>query len=506
MGLLVENLIPQWVSLTATAGQLIVASLLLMMGQARGYERLQWFSAIGFLGAPYTLSNLTSALPGLSPSTVDLAARLGILLAGLTSGAWLLYSRVRAGLRPWAGIDRMVIVLTLISAAAGAIPGVAYRGGIELVQLPALGIRYALPRSTVMAFPVFVCLMASVLASGRHLMRGGTRRGRIFHMGAYCLAIAAAINDACVAAQIWQAPFLLDLAFLGFIFAVGMELAETLAHSAQRLKELSEDLQTRIERRTRELVEAREALDRNERFIALGQMASGIAHNVNNPLACVMTNTQFVAARLEHENQDVKEALADVLEGARRIQSTVQQLRELGAVSPLHARTRLNAVVHEAIDLTARELSGIKIELRLPQFPDVRGHPTRLTQAFVHILLNAVESFEADARRRTIRITGDILSPREVAIDIRDTGRGIAPDTLDRIFDPFFSTASEGKNGLGLSLAQSVVADIGGLIEVSSESGTGTQFRLILKTATERPAPSALPLSLDDAPQRVAND
>ncbi|GMU58830.1 MAG: hypothetical protein AMXMBFR34_05930 [Myxococcaceae bacterium] len=258
--------------------------------------------------------------------------------------------------------------------------------------------------------------------------------------------------------------------------------------------------------------ELQSQLNLASRLAAVGSLASGVAHELNNPLTWVTSNLGFAIEelqRLHQENKEAREradealdALDDARAGAERIAQIVSDLRtfarsdseELHAVSANRAVDSALAMAHNELRHRGRVVRDLK------PLPAVLANEARLCQAVLNLLLNAAWSLAASPGAiNEVRVTTFTDERGEAIIEVGDTGAGIPPDVLPRIFDPFFSTKPTGEGlGLGLSVAHSIITGIGGTIEVQSAPGQGTTFRIklpVLKRALDAPAPAPAPKS-----------
>ena len=238
------------------------------------------------------------------------------------------------------------------------------------------------------------------------------------------------------------------------------------------------------------------------RMAALGTLAAGIAHEVNNPLAYTMCNIQHLLEKvpplLTTERAEVHQLLEEALEGTRRIAQVVKQAQ---LVAP--ARPEENDVtdVRDAAEAAINRLQGplrqrAVLVADFDGLPRVTGDRGRIEQIFTTLLTNAMQSLpEGAASEHQIRIGVRQLPSDRVLIEVADTGCGIPANLQERVFQPFFTTKPIGEGtGLGLSICLGIVTALGGEVTFESEVGRGTTFRVILPT-TRRPA---LPLQETD--------
>ncbi len=252
----------------------------------------------------------------------------------------------------------------------------------------------------------------------------------------------------------------------------------------------------------RKQMEAR--LVRADRMASLGTLAAGIAHEINNPLAFTVANLGHletdVLPRLKlpgGEQDDVRKLVADAQLGATRVRDIVRQLKMFSRADE-QARPEpvdVNRVLESAISMASNE---IKHRARLVRdFTEqlmAEAHEGRLGQVMVNLLVNAAQAIpEGNVERNEIRV---LTRPHAegLAIEVRDTGSGIAAENLERLFEPFFTTKPVGVGtGLGLPICQDIVTSFGGRMEVESEVGKGSTFRVILRATTTAVRPSEPP-------------
>ena len=215
-----------------------------------------------------------------------------------------------------------------------------------------------------------------------------------------------------------------------------------------------------------------------DKLSSIGLLAAGVAHEVNTPLAVISTYSQMLAKQLMGDDQKSK-LLEKISKQTFRASEIVNSLLNFSRTSPTEfVQLDLNRVLKETLTLIEHQLqkSGITIRSSLSDAtPPVRGNAGKLQQVFLNLFLNARDAMQ----------TGGTLSVRSwgeagyAHVEVADTGLGIAPENLARIYDPFFTTKSARKGtGLGLSVTYGIVQEHNGIIEVESHVGAGTRFRL----------------------------
>ena len=237
----------------------------------------------------------------------------------------------------------------------------------------------------------------------------------------------------------------------------------------------------------------RRRVEEDQRLAAVGTLASGVAHEINNPLTYVTSNLAFVEetlAKVRGLHPDVEEAVeaaAEAALGARKVRDIVRDLRFV-ARPPDGRRIEVEPVqeIRSAITLAQAEIhrrSGL--ELHLDPCPHVLAGQGQIGQVMIHLLLNAAQSTPAGSpSTHTVRVSSRTDEEGWAAIEVADSGSGIPAAARARIFEPFFSTRPVGGGaGLGLSVCHGIVTGLGGSIDVVSEEGRGTTVRVRLPPA-----------------------
>jgi PAS domain S-box-containing protein len=238
----------------------------------------------------------------------------------------------------------------------------------------------------------------------------------------------------------------------------------------------------------------------NERLASTELLASGLAHEINNPLTYLLANLRWLERDVMQRgpNHDARHWIEAALEGAERIRSIVSDLIGLSRLNQARkAVVDVRTLLDSAVRISSSEIRGrAQLEKLYEDVPPVMANEAQLGQVFVNLLVNAAQAIPAgQADENRIRITvaptgGDVL------VSIEDTGSGIDPAIIDQIFEPFFTTKPAGKGtGLGLSICRSVVTSLGGELRVESRVGAGTTFHVELPSASGRPAAADEPFS-----------
>jgi PAS domain S-box-containing protein len=233
-------------------------------------------------------------------------------------------------------------------------------------------------------------------------------------------------------------------------------------------------------------------LVQSDRLAALGTMAAGVAHEVNNPLAYLMLNLEWIARKLPSVGKDpsslegLTAMLDEARQGARRVSTIVRELRSFSRVDD-ESRTQVDLVevVQAGIKIAGHEIRHkARIVTSFEAARPVWGNEARLEQVVINLLLNASQAMsETQAESNEIRVSVRPDGEERTVLEVFDNGEGIPLDVLPRIFDPFFTTKPVGVGtGLGLSICHGIVTSLGGHIGAYSEPGVGTTFRVVLPT------------------------
>ncbi len=257
-----------------------------------------------------------------------------------------------------------------------------------------------------------------------------------------------------------------------------LRTAEALARHAALAIENAQ-LFEREQRTIRELRQAQKQLLHSEKLATIGQMAAGIAHELNTPLTYIMGNLELL--QYHPLSQPQKEMLGSVAVGAERIRNLAQSL--LAFSRPAQEEPQPldpNDVIERSLELCHYQFlkGGVQLDKRLgPDVPRVLGFGSQLEMSLINLVVNGIHAMEGGG---TLSVTSARRGP-DAEIAVADTGQGIPEEIQPRIFEPFFTTKPEGKGtGLGLSTVQMVVDRHKGRIDVASRPSAGTTFRITL--------------------------
>ncbi|HTT23466.1 MAG TPA: ATP-binding protein [Candidatus Sulfotelmatobacter sp.] len=231
-----------------------------------------------------------------------------------------------------------------------------------------------------------------------------------------------------------------------------------------------------------ERVELESQLSQADKLSSIGLLAAGVAHEVNTPLAVISSYTQMLAKQLQGDSQK-SGLLEKITRQTFRASEIVNNLLNFSRTSGTEfASVDINKVINDTLGLLEHQFKVAKIQVEsqlTPNISSIEGNPGRLQQVFLNLFLNAKDAMAGGGKLTVATANGDVVSVR-----VSDTGSGIAPEHIQRIYDPFFTTKTspkEGQNrgtGLGLSVTYGIIQEHAGKIRVESNPGAGTTFAL----------------------------
>ena len=259
------------------------------------------------------------------------------------------------------------------------------------------------------------------------------------------------------------------------------------------------DTTVEIERREQELRDKQEQLVQAGKLATLGELTTGVAHELNNPLNNIglfVGNAVDLVELGATDKERIVREMSRAMQQVHKATEIISHLRTFGRAAPLSRDpVALGQVITQALSLVQEQLRLRAIRVTVDfgtEAPVVLGNPVQLEQVFINLLTNARDAL-AESARKEIHITTSVIA-NTVEIRFADTGPGIPPALEGRIFDPFFTTKEVGQGtGLGLSITYGIIKELGGTISVASSPGEGATFLLRLPRAHTDPVESPTP-------------
>jgi PAS domain S-box-containing protein len=254
------------------------------------------------------------------------------------------------------------------------------------------------------------------------------------------------------------------------------KLAEDEIHS------LNEVLEAKVQERTKQLRDAQEELVRKEKLVLLGQVADTVGHELRNPLGVMNNAVYFLQTVLVDADETTKEYLGIIKDEIADAERIVSDLLDAVRTKPPHSET---VVVAELMQQTLRKCNvapSVTVRLDIPEtIPVIQVDPTQMRQVFWNLITNGVEAMP-EGGALDIRVSEDPAA-KTVMISIKDSGSGIAPEHLARLFQPMFTTKAR-RVGLGLVVVKNLTQANGGSVSVESAPGKGSEFSVTLASAS----------------------
>lgn len=256
-------------------------------------------------------------------------------------------------------------------------------------------------------------------------------------------------------------------------------MTQSLGQARSELVQLTEGLEVKVAERTQRIEEMQQKLIHSEKMASLGELVAGIAHEINNPLTGIMVFTSMSIDRRELP-QEIRQDLRTVLDETQRCADIVKRLLEFSRETPpLKQDVEINQLLDSTFNFLERQVSfhNIKVMKSFEDaLPNIQADPVQLKQVFMNMLVNASQAM---ALGGDLEVATRLRPDYGVEVVVRDSGCGISEERVKYIFDPFFTTKKDG-TGLGLSVSYGIVQNHGGNIDVASEIGVGTTFRIFL--------------------------
>ncbi|WP_158514709.1 hybrid sensor histidine kinase/response regulator [Gemmatimonas phototrophica] len=486
--------------------QFSTTALLSILGRAPRWRRVRWFGAVTLTAGLYSTVDAFAALRAAESVNTSWSLQFNLVFATLHGAAWLVFTYMGPNgrwdsLPPW--VRRITIGGTLVALIA-SISGEVASAETSMLVVPAFDVNFQ--RSTLsllgnmLALVPFGFLALSMYRTWQLRMLGEPGTTAVF-IG-FTLYLLAGIEEFLVAAGVVQFIFLGDLGYVCVVVPVTLQLFRRFRDDADQLDLLTDHLADEIRRRTDERDRAREQMLEQQRLAALGRLAAGVGHEINNPLQYL----QFTLEELREcargmENADALTMIEQSFEGVDRIKQVVEDLRTYVRPSDIElGPLDLREVVRAALRVGAPQWrQGITITTELEPVPLVLGHEGRLVQVVLNPLVNGMQSMlhANDPKATSMQVRTGTTSRGWAQITITDQGPGFDGDVVSRLGEPYVTTKSlQGGTGLGLFVSRGIVEAHGGTMHFANAPSGGAVVCIELPPLDDE---RVLPLSTSTA-------
>lgn len=480
------------ISLCAAALQLGMGLLLVGLARAPGWRVARSFALIALTAAVYSAADMFFAWPSASDNAILWASRANYCVGALHAVAWLLYTfgGPTASPRQMPPAAKVLAAILTVTALGIFITGAhTIPGQWQDVRVEWASVVYHTPRVHEWAEWYALILLASLAIPFVVFIPRTFRRepGALLHLMGFTVFFACMSVEVLVTNGVISTFYLGDVGFLAVVTPVAAATVRRVVADAQKLDSLSQRLAGEVQERTVALDRAQDALVESERHAALGRLAAGVGHEINNPLTYLILSLEEVETWAADKvlPPAVREALTNAHDGTERIRLVVDGLRTYTRASVGdHGAVSLEGIARSALRVAAhhvQQMTTLTVDLQ-PTAP-VAGDEPQLVQVVVNLITNSAQAIvEAKLSRAvTINVRTYTMADGRVVLEVEDSGPGIPAADLTRLAEPYFTTRSHvGGTGLGLFLSRGIVERHHGHLEIESTLGVGTTARVIL--------------------------
>ena len=484
------------VTLAVQAAASVVA---LAIAQAPTWRRARIAAVLAATAGLYSFFDILGALFPRTEIAFAWVTSANLAVAAAHVGTWIWFSFSDDDGR-WRSVPRNLRWLVighfswtfLLSVTGNAID----TSRMASVRVDWLGVAFVQPSLTVLATLSAAITLGMLFVSFAEQVRQA-RRGVIgakWNAIGFLVFVGCAIEEILVASNVLKFIYLAEVGYLGLVIPMVSQFVRRFHGDAHRLQALTSALEAEVQVATDERDAAREALAAQERFAALGRMAGGVGHEINNPLQILtlsLDELRDVPAVSGH--RDAAEMVEHAVGAAERIRQIVAGLRTYAPTGePVIERVAPTALARAAIAASRDAFAGLPdVVFDGVDGPDVLVDRERMLQALVHALANSARAITAlPGREGRVEVRVRTTASGDVLIEVRDNGRGFPATVLSRLGEPFVTTQAPGAgSGLGVFIIRGVVVAHGGMLELENARGGGAVLRILLPPAApERPA------------------
>ena len=475
--------VPAALSIACGAVNLVFAALSAGIGWGGGWRAMRWFALVCLSAAVFNVTNVVLTLE-VTAEVARWCSMFSLTAAGVHAGSWALYVSAERG-RPLQGRHRLIVPMVLAAAALSLVPGLVVSTKVAHHDVRWLGVTYADALPTSFGMVVYAILVMSLFFPLVHYLREwrrGTRLAFAYALGLVALVVTG-VSDALVGAAVLDLPYLLDIGFVTLIAASGGAMVHHFVTSSRELDRIKGKLEHIVAERTEQLAQTQTALAQSEKLAAVGNLAAGVAHEINNPTAAVLANLAYLLEPLSQGEPlpaDARECIEESFTSTKRIGRIVRQLLDAGRVAGgQHGRIMpfsLARAVKAALANTRVQQQHVVLQVDVDEARWVRGDEDLLTQVLTNLVVNAAQAIAEVRPRGRIDISACVEGER-VVLSVQDDGPGIPEAAQSRLFEPFFTTKPQGRGtGLGLAVSLGLMRAQGGDLRLQRTSAAGSTF------------------------------
>ncbi len=479
------------VALVAVALQAASAGVMLFVARAPGWERARLMGGLALTAGLYSTLDVWFYLATQNMALRGTLVQANLVVAALHAAMWVWFTfsdrtNTLRSIPVWA---RVLAVVPLATATPGLLADLLVdRTEIISLVIPWLGIServHPLSASGNLVALMVVCVLGASMAQHIRRMRRGEAGAAGIVLG-FAIYLVCLVEEALVASGVIEFMYLASPGYVFLVLPLTVQLLQRLGDDTRQLNLLTKQLSTEVDERTSERDEARVSLVEQQRLAALGRLAAGVGHEINNPLQYLLFNLEELRT-YTRDHAAGSLAVAQALEGADRIRRVVESLRRYGIVNEVFAPVDLRDVVQAALRIASPQLRHEgTVVTELGEAPLVLGDEGKLVQLIVNPLVNAVQTLAQTSVSAHGRV---YISTRtdgrgHAEITIRDNGPGFPADVLPRLGEPYVTTRAQmGGTGLGLFVTQGLVTAHGGTLTWENAPGGGAVVRITLPAA-----------------------
>lgn len=481
----------QGLSLFTLALQAAAAVTAVAIARAPGWRRIRILAVLAMTAGLYSLMDFLGALDPRGSNAISSSINLTLAAAHVSAWLWYSFSDDRGSWRALPQWVRRLAIGNLGFAFLVSISGRAVQVGVlHTIEVPWLGVSFDNTPLSGFGSAAVVAMLSTLMVCLVEQVRQVRRRvpGARGIVAGFIFFALCGLEEAAVAGGLFDFVFLAEVGYLGLVVPVTAQLLQRFIDDAHRLEDLSTRLTVEVRSATHERDAARIALAAQERFAALGRIAGGVGHEVNNPLQYLSLNLEDLRDRhLPEATGEAAEALAQSFEATDRIRRIVDGLRAYAQ----NATPKLERLDPREVVLAALRVASPRLR-HLPEFrptldpvPRVLGDEGRLVQAVVNAVVNAsLVAGRPGGPALAIGVRTYTAPAGDAVIEVRDNGPGFPRELLPRLGEPFVSTRIlAGGTGLGLFVIRGIVDAHGGVLELENARGGGAVLRLRLPPA-----------------------